>query len=101
MKRIVNIYSEQMQANQIQAFHHRLNENEKIVGLMSTPNTEVSLAVKGGTKLFFEGLPLNKSIHLAPKDSMISFCSNSNFIRGSIRQKTSTTKNTNLYLIIQ
>ncbi len=101
MKRIVNIYAEQMQPNQIKAFHYRLQDNEKIVGLLSSPDVAVSIAEKGGTKLIFESLPLAKSIHTAPKSSFISFCSKSNFIRGSVRNKSNTNSKTNLYLILQ
>ena len=101
MKRIIDIYAEQMLPNQMKAFHYRLQEDEEIVGFMSIPDSEVSLAVKGGTKIVFESLPLTNGIHLAPKDSIIPFTSKSNFIKGSIRNKTNTTREINLYLILQ
>ncbi len=101
MKRIINIHTANLDPNQMLAFHYRLQDKEEIVGLMSSPEMEVSLAVKGGTKLLFESLPLGKSIHTAPKSNILPFRSKSNFIKGSVRNKANNKRKTNLYLIIQ
>lgn len=101
MKRVEAIFSQQMQSEESIVFSHQPIKGRQVVGILLSPNIELSLAFQGGTALVFDSFAMTSTVDTPPKSKIIPMERELTLMKGKVIYKGSKERKASIYIISQ
>lgn len=99
MKRIENIFSASLLGGQEQVFSYQPASEGRLLGLLVSPEIELSLSFNGGTDLKVESFDSTTSLNVPPKSKIIPLDVELSMLKGKVKNRAAAQTKANVYLI--